>query len=76
MSASISRQRCPNHSLDAAHLGPGWELRVRGRVVARVIPERQGWRVTNRQTAAERLIDSLSEAEALADRIARLAASP
>lgn len=57
-------------------LGAGWVLSVRGRVVVRVVPQPDGWRVSNHQAGTARLVPSLAAAEALADRIARLAATP
>ena len=71
MTARITRRRRPGRE----PFGPGWELRVRGRAVVRVVPEEEGWRVTNAEGGRSQVVPSRERAEELADRIARLAST-
>ena len=64
------------HAIERTTKGGGYEMRVAGEIVVRVLPAAGGWQVHNIGAGHKRTLADGTEAERLAWRIARLMAAP
>jgi antitoxin (DNA-binding transcriptional repressor) of toxin-antitoxin stability system len=68
--------RARAQAIERVARGDGYELRVAGVAVVRVLPVAAGWKVRNIGAGHECIRDDRAEADRLAARIARLVAAP
>lgn len=64
------------HAIERTAKSGGYEMRVAGKIVVRVLPAVGGWQVDNIRASHKRILADGTEAERMAWRIARLMAAP